>query len=203
LLVIGVYGFIYVGMTLFSMSFIDASTVLDTRLMLPVYLVGWILVMAGFAWLYSKKHIAWKIATVFVLLVCLAMTFNDGKARVVELSRDGLGFDSIGTKMSPTISYIEQMQPIIIYTNKAYMVYIVTGRLAYMVTGPVDPVTLLPRAEDAAEYEKMRASVMAEDAVLIYFKDEGYATDPWFLMLTRGLSPIEEYSDGIIFKGVD
>ncbi len=84
LLVVGIYGFVYLGMTLLSMSFIDASTVLDHRLLIPVYLVILILLMAGFAWLYSRKQIVWKITTVIVVLVSLAFTANDGRAEVVE-----------------------------------------------------------------------------------------------------------------------
>jgi len=93
------------------------------------------------------------------------------------------------------------MPPILIYTNKAYMVYIVTGRLAYIVTGAYDPVTTVSNVETEEAYETMRRAVQAEEAVLIYFKDVTYGIDPWFRKLTKGLHPIEEYSDGIIFKG--
>ncbi len=58
-----------------------------------------------------------------------------------------------------------------------------------MVTGAVDPVTLLPREEDNVEFQRMREAVKAEEAVLIYFKDKGYQDDPWFLMLTRRIEP--------------
>lgn len=203
LLALGLFGVVYLGMTLFSMSFIDASTVLDHRLLIPIYLSLWILSMAGFTWLFARPGVVWKIISVLVILISLVTGIIDARAQAAVLSRDGLGFDSYGTKMSPTIQYIQRMEPITIYTNKAYMVYIVTGRLAYMVTGSLDPVTRLPRDGNAQEYASMRAAVMAEEAVFIYFKDEGYLTDPWFMMLTEGLSPIEEYSDGVIFKGVD
>jgi hypothetical protein len=201
LLVVGLYAFIYPAMTLLSMSFIDASTILDHRLLIPFYISILILCMAGLSSLFIHRSILIRILAVGVLLVSLGLGVKDDWVKVKQLSQSGLGFDSPGVTLSPTIAYIERMPPTIIYTNKAYMVYIVTGRMAYMVTGSYDPVTMVSNVETEEAYEIMRQAVQAEEAVLIYFKDEAYGIDPWFLKLTKGLHPIEEYSDGIIFKG--
>jgi hypothetical protein len=183
------------------MSFIDASTILDHRLLIPFYISILILCMAGLSSLFIHRSILIRILAVGVLLVSLGLGVKDDWVKVKQLSQSGLGFDSPGVTLSPTIAYIERMPPTIIYTNKAYMVYIVTGRMAYMVTGSYDPVTMVSNVETEEAYEIMRQAVQAEEAVLIYFKDEAYGIDPWFLKLTKGLHPIEEYSDGIIFKG--
>ncbi len=201
LLVVGLYAFIYPAMTLLSMSFIDASTILDHRLLIPFYISILILCMAGFNWLFIHQSNLLRILAIGCVLVSLGLGVRDDWVKMKQLSQFGLGFDSQGVTLSPTIAYIERMPPIIIYTNKAYMVYIVTGRLAYMVTGAYDPVTMEANVETEEAYEIMRQAVQAEEAVLIYFKDADYGIDPWFLKLTEGLHPIEEYSDGIIFKG--
>jgi hypothetical protein len=201
LLVVGLYAFIYPAMTLLSMSFIDASTILDHRLLIPFYISILILCMAGLTRLFYYRSNLPRILAIGGILASLGLGVMDDWVKVKQLSQSGLGFDSQGVTLSPTIAYIERMPPITIYTNKAYMVYIVTGRLAYMVTGAYDPVTLEANVETEEAYETMRRAVQAEEAVLIYFKDEAYGIDPWFLKLTEGLHPIEEYSDGIIFKG--
>jgi 4-amino-4-deoxy-L-arabinose transferase-like glycosyltransferase len=201
ILAVALYCLVYPAMTLFSMSFVDASTVLDHRLLIPFYLAVLILLMAGLAWLFTRKVIAWKIITILVILACVILTALEGRQKVSELSQNGLGFNSVGVRESPTIRYIRQMPPGIIYTNKAFMVYILTDRLAYMMTGPTDPVTMTLREFNSDELDKMHQAVKEETAYLVYFKDAGYATDPWYLALMEGLRPIEEYSDGIIFKG--
>jgi hypothetical protein len=201
LLAVALYGLVYPAMTLFSMSFVDASTILDHRLLIPFYLAVLILLMAGLAWLFARQLVLWKVVTILVVLVCVGVTGLEGWQEVKTLGQNGLGFNSVGVKESPTIRYIEQMPPGVIYTNKAYMVYILTDRLAYMLTGPTDPVTTLEREGSGDEMAAMRQAVAAGTAYLVYFKDEGYLTDPWYLALMEGLRPIEEFSDGIIFKG--
>ena len=201
LLAVALYGLVYPIMTLFSMSFVDASTILDHRLLIPFYLVVLILFMAGLAWLFARQAVIWKVVTVLVILTSVGVTGWEGWQEVKTLEQNGLGFNSLGVKESPTIRYIEQMPPGILYTNKAYMVYIITDRLAYMLTGPTDPVTTLEREHSGAEMAAMRQAVIEGTAYLVYFKDEGYATEAWYLALTAGLRPIEEFSDGIIFKG--
>jgi hypothetical protein len=200
-LAIALYGLVYPIMTLFSMSFVDASTILDHRLLIPFYLAVTILIMAGLAWLFARRSVIWKVVTILVVLVCVGVTGLEGWQEVKTLGQNGLGFNSVGVRESPTIRYIEQMPPGVIYTNKAYMVYILTDHLAYMLTGPTDPVTTLEREGSGDEMAAMRQAVTAGTAYLVYFKDEGYTSDPWYLALMDGLRPIEEFSDGIIFKG--
>jgi hypothetical protein len=201
LMAVAVYALVYPAITLFSMSFVDASTILDHRLLIPFYLAVLILLMAGLAWLFARQSIIWKVVTILAILACMGVTGLDGWQEVKNLGQNGLGFNSLGVKESPTIRYIEQMPPGIIYTNKAYMVYILTDRLAYMLTGPTDPVTTLEREGSGDEMAAMRQAVEAGTAYLVYFKDEGYTIDPWYLALMEGLRPIEEFSDGIIFEG--
>jgi len=201
LLAVALYGLVYPVMTLFSMSFVDASTILDHRLLIPFYLAIFILLLAGLAWLFARQSVIWKIVTILVILACVGVTGLEGWQEVKSLGQNGQGFISLGARESPTIRYIEQMPPGVIYTNRAYMVYILTDRLAYMLTGPTDPVTTLEREGSGDEMAAMRQAVAAGTAYLVYFKDEGYTTDPWYLALMEGLRPIEEFSDGIIFKG--
>ena len=201
LLAVALYGLVYPIMTLFSMSFVDASTILDHRLLIPFYLAVMILLMAGLAWLFARQSAIWKVVTILVILACVGVTGLEGWQEVKSLGQNGQGFNSLGVRESPTIRYIEQMPPGVIYTNRAYLVYILTDRLAYMLTGPTDPVTTLEREGSGDEMAAMRQAVAAGTAYLVYFKDEGYATDPWYLALMEGLRPIEEFSDGIIFKG--
>ncbi|GEM_PF-1115752 len=201
LLSVALYGLVYPAMTLFSMSFVDASTILDHRLLIPFYLTILILLMAALAWLYAHQSIIWKVVTFLVILASVGITGLEGWQEMKTLGQSGQGFNSLGVRESPTIRYIEQMPAGVIYTNRAYMVYILTDRLAYMLTGPTDPVTTLEREGSGDEMAAMRQAVMSGTAYLVYFKDEGYLTDSWYLALTEGLRPIEEFSDGIIFKG--
>ena len=201
LLAVAVFTLVYPAITLVSMSYVDASTILDHRLMIPFYMSVLILLMFGLAWLFTHYGVIWKISTLLVVLVAAGWVGYEGWQEVKQLSLSGLGFNSLGVTASPTIRYIEQMPPGIIYSNRAYLVYIITDRLAYMLTGTSDPVTGSERVFAKEEVVSMREAVLAGKAYLVYFKDEGYATDPWYLVLSEGLRPIEEFSDGIIFMG--
>lgn len=200
ILPLSLYIFIYLGMTLLSMSFVDASTVLDHRLMIPVYLPLLVLLMAGLDWVFRQKGLVVQIIPVVILLVILGFSISEGLTEVKQLSKDGLGYASQGVRLSPTIQYIKELPPILIYTNKSYMVYIVAGRPAYLAPGPTDPVTQAPRENYQQDLEDMRAAIREKKAILIFFKESGYATDSWFLELTRGLEPIEEFYDGVVYR---
>jgi 4-amino-4-deoxy-L-arabinose transferase-like glycosyltransferase len=198
---LAVFTLTYPVMTLLSMSIVDASTILDHRLLIPFYLSAMLLLLGGLAWLYKRQSMIWKVLSILIVVGAAAWAGVEGWRESRILGQNGLGFTSLGFTASPTIRYIENMPDGIIYSNRAYMVYILTDRLAYMLTGTYDPVTAGYREYANQEIADMRTAVAAGKAYLVYFKDEGYASDPWYQTLSTGLRPIEEFSDGIIFMG--
>jgi hypothetical protein len=195
---------IYLALILFTVSFLDARLEFTQRLLIPLFLAVWIMLLTAVYRLFVSKRYLWKIAVVLLLVISLGTSIQDGIAQVKSLKNSsGLGYDNVGFRQSPTIQYIQKLPPIIIYSNRAYGIYIATDRLAYMVVGPVNSETWQPNDPESEEIIRMREAVKAEEAILVYFKYDGYQMDPWFIAVTRGISPIEEFSDAIIFKGVD
>lgn len=195
---------IYLGLFLFTVSFLDARLEITQRHLIPLYLAVWILLLSAVYSLFVSKRYLLKIAIALLMLISLGTSIQDGVSQVITLRNfGGLGYDSIAFKQSPTIQYIENLPPIIIYSNRAYGVYIAADRLAYMVVGPINSETWQPNSPNSEEITRMREAVKAEEAILVYFKYDDYLMDPWFIAITQGISPIEEFSDAVIFKGVD
>lgn len=191
---------VYIGLTLFSMSFVDASTILDHRLLIPVYLPALILSMVGLNWVFQQKRFLLKCIPILVILVSVGFSLSQAWTEVNYLSQNGGGYASLELKFSPTMEYIRNLPPIIIYTNKSYMVYIVTGRPAYLTPSPDDPVTNTPRENYRQDLETMLSAIKDKKAILVFFKEKGYAGDPWFLELTRGLTVVKDFYDGVIYQ---
>ncbi len=203
--VLAVHAFLYGGLLLVSLSFLDASTRLDDRILSPLWLTT--LVLAGLAlgrWLSAGVRSAWAKWVVAVL--GLGLVFS-GSMRTWDQAQSayasGLGFNSRGWVTSPTVAWVRALDPSASLTsNEAFPLYYLTGRPVYWAPEAIDPVKGEPRADLADELDAMRTRLASPDAYLVIFHPDSLRVEmPPLAELTQDLLPVLKTSDAVVYSG--
>jgi 4-amino-4-deoxy-L-arabinose transferase-like glycosyltransferase len=163
---------VYIPSLLFSMSFFDASTKIDVRLLAPVYLffvVGVVLLMHR----WKKAHplrrksfsIACSISVLFIFFQSLQL-----KDTVSTYRKDGLGFASEQWIQSDTLKFVEGMPArFSIYTNGPDAIMVFMDRPAIMFPKMVDPVSGERNDQFPARMREMSKCLSSTDCRVVYF----------------------------------
>lgn len=201
-LLVGVHALAYLGTLFFSMSFVDASTLFEDRILAPFYVDALVL---G-AWLLRRLYqgrASWRRWVTPVLALALLLTFmDDGRKTLIELSYDGQGYASTAWSHSRTLAAAKKLSGRTIYTNRMPALNLLANRSAFALLSPVDPVTDLEREDYDRNLANIRKSVLNGKAVLVVFNARGLLASPggaWFRELAQGMPVRGEYEDGTIY----
>ncbi|RPH60676.1 MAG: phospholipid carrier-dependent glycosyltransferase [Chloroflexi bacterium] len=179
------YVFAYLGAILFSMSFFDASTKFQPRILAPLYVSGMLLLVGLLNFVHGthgKVRIFSFDFSVFLRLIrvpiilliailALGLSTFDFRLTLAEL-RDsaGLGYGSWKWRDSIVMADLKNLSAdTAIYTNTPPAVYLVTGRASRVIPTTLDPVDNLPRNDYEQNLAQMRADLLAGRAVLALF----------------------------------
>jgi hypothetical protein len=196
---------VYLGFLVVSLSFFDASTPLNDRILSVIYLPEMILFASGLAWLWTRFAGRMAVLRWVLVIFCLTLALfsvKDGIAAVNQLRQEGQGFAHRGWSESPAIQAIRAMPPVVIYSNKPGAIFLLTGKSAYVVPTPMDAVTGQSRSNYSTDLAQMQQRVRDGQAILVLFGLRGSA-DPdevrLFEDLTTGLPVLADYGDAVIF----
>ncbi|PKN92486.1 MAG: hypothetical protein CVU44_15240 [Chloroflexi bacterium HGW-Chloroflexi-6] len=184
-----IYIFGYLCAVLFSMSFFDASTKFQHRILSPLYVSWMILLVAVLQSLNTKDtkgtkeeqekksvfiRIIRQIRVPFALTVVAAIlalsTFNFQRSLAELHEIDGLGYASWRWRQMNVLAIIEDLPPdVAIYSNSPPAVYLVTGRASRVIPTTINPVSGLPRTGYEQSLAEMREELLAGRAVLALF----------------------------------
>jgi len=192
------YMFGYLGAVLFSMSFFDASTKFQPRILAPLYVALMLLAANGVnlgrkptsrniipapetdhatrntlqTWLKDQRQTisAGRILVLSLAIITLAFSTYGSLQSLETLKQAGLGYASWKWHDSLVMASLRELPPgMAIYTNTPPAVYLVTGRASRVLPTAVDPVDNLPRAAYEQDMAQMRADLLAGKAVLALF----------------------------------
>lgn len=173
----GLYAFGYLGAVLFSMSFFDASTKFQHRILSPLYL-AWMLLAA---WVFFRvrdylpslgKNRVWAVVPVALLM--LGFSLLGFQQTVLVLRESGQGYASWKWRDSMIMSRLEALPAdVVVYTNTPPAVYLVAGRASRVIPTRIDPVDNLPRGNYEQDLAEMRAELLSGQAVLALFDTSG------------------------------
>jgi 4-amino-4-deoxy-L-arabinose transferase-like glycosyltransferase len=195
---------VYLGFLVVSLTLFDASTPLNERILSPAYLALLALFAGGLGWAWRwlverKRRLRWVV--VGMALLAVAFSLVDGISAVRQLGSEGQGFAHSGWQESPAIQAVRQLPPVTIYCNKATAIYLLTGRSAYVIPTPTDPVTGLERLEFAGDLAEMQQQVLAGEAVMVLFGLRGSA-DPeeaaLYDTLSAGMPILADYGGDML-----
>jgi hypothetical protein len=198
------YIVIYAGLLLVNLSLIDASTPLDHRILSPIYLCLLLLIGAGFALLSRSRFRLVRWLSLPLALALILTSVDDMIDTVRQIYAGGLGFSSADWATSPTVQAVVDLPQTPIYTDQPDVVYLLTGRSAFIVFARTDPVTGLPRPDYDAWTATVRRNMCERDARLVLFHPDLLVLNPadreMVESLTEGMQPEQSYEDGVIYR---
>lgn len=197
------YMFAYLGAVLFSMSFFDASTKFQPRILAPLY-VAFMLLMSAFGmWLWRKNDRLLKGFVLVLVMVTLSISAYGNVQAMADFKTAGQGYASWKWHDSLIMASLRNLPTdIAIYTNTPPAVYLVTGRASRVIPTPIDPVDNLARGDYEQNVEQMRADLMHGKAVLALFDTSNLEDAPGMQDITTfisGLTVMQKAQGDILY----
>jgi 4-amino-4-deoxy-L-arabinose transferase-like glycosyltransferase len=183
--VVALFIFAYLASIFSAMTLFDAATKFKLRILSPVYVGLFILLVYSGIWLRNRN----RLAVILLTFVFLGFSVYKQSLTVNEWARSGLGYASFQWYDSKALAYLRDLPADIkIYTNEPGAVYLYAGRGAVVLPDRYDSATGISRAED---FEKglavMRQEIGQGQAVLVLF-DHGENVADDMPALTEGLT---------------
>ena len=144
-----VFDAVYLIFLSLTICFLDASTVFDVRLLLPMFPITVLLLVSGLAigrQKYGRHSIMYRtLLTVgFLIVVCNSVRFW---TQIRDIRINGIGFQTLEWQDDEIIGYVRDLRTdTILYADNPLLVYFATGRASYYVPQKISITT--KRAND-------------------------------------------------------
>jgi len=167
---VALFIFAYLASILSSMLMFDAATKFKLRILAPVFVSLFILLVYAGIWLRGKNR-----ALVIVLtFIFLGFSVYKQSVTIAQWSRSGLGYASFQWYDAEALQYLRDLPADIkIYTNEPGAVYLYVHRGAVVLPDRVDSATTLVREGFDAGVTTMQSEINAGQAVLALFDHGG------------------------------
>jgi 4-amino-4-deoxy-L-arabinose transferase-like glycosyltransferase len=170
------YIFGYLASILSSMTFFDASTKFQLRIVAPMYVSLLVLLVYFGFWLWRRNSLsrfvfyASRITFYAIAIYAYASSTLYFAETLTQLRKGGQGYASFQWFDSEAMKYLNELpDDVRIYSNETAPVYLYTDRPGYVLPDLVDPVTGLPRGRFEEGVAALQAEVLAGRAVLALF----------------------------------
>lgn len=193
----------YLTFLFVSLTFFDASTRLNTRILSPCYALAvvWALIVLGYG--LSGRKPAWLRVGVFVLaLGLLSLNLARSLVAAADMRINGSGFTGKSWQTSETIAAVNQLPPgIVIFSNKAFPIYFVTGRPSNGIPERVDVVKGQSNQDYDLQIAAMRETIIEMDGALVIFDSTNETgVYPPLDQLIQGLTLWRDTADGAVYR---
>jgi hypothetical protein len=192
----------YFVVLLLSLMFLDASTALENRQLVPAFIC--LILLAVYLLSRLEERGGWQswLALGLTGLILLGGVY-DGRRAVIDLHADGQGYTSAYYRNSQTIDALKRMPPVTIWTNRVPAVNLLADRPAYAILAPIDPLTRQKRPNYDSSLQSIRQTVLDGNTILVIFEAKQVLDDPvegqWLKDLTKDIPAVFESDDGMIF----
>jgi hypothetical protein len=203
-LIIAAWAVAYFGALLFSLTFADASTALENRILAPMFVFLLMLLVYGLGrWLSTPVKSLMLAGLAVTVFIFLSLAY-DGRREVIDLHVDGQGYASSYFRNSPTIEAVKNLpEDMILYSNRVPAINLLAERNAYALLAPVDPLTREQRPDYQETLLSIRERLLDGKVMVVAFEAKEIFADPveggWLRELTEGVPVMAENSDGIIY----
>ncbi len=203
-----IYAVVYVLSLFISISFFDAYTPLDNRILLPVFLC----LMFVMLLLFKKCSDNFRQPTravlyvgICVFLLLQIMTFQKNLALLINdgITYNGVGYSSKIWITSKSVGYVRSLPGrTVIYSNGPEVINLLLDRPSTMIPQLISPVSRLKNQNFSAEFKNMTEDIKSNNGYLVYFVNINWR---WYLpslpLLVQSLKDFEIYKteDGYIF----
>jgi 4-amino-4-deoxy-L-arabinose transferase-like glycosyltransferase len=181
---------LYVGLLITSLFFLDATTRLENRILLPLYVIIMLLIVIGSALLWQQKTILSRLAVVLTCLWLAYFSFTRVDGAIIDLRSDGQGYSSLQWQNSPTANFIQQQDTSLIFTNDVTAIYFLSGK---------DSVGIPNASATETDFTQMRDILSLPNSYLVIF---GTLTGEFAPLdqLTQGLTLVDSFTDGKVYQ---
>lgn len=190
-----IFALVYALLLALTISFADAQTPLDRRILSPLYLALSIWLITAITSIASKHmRLIWSAAAVCVIAINCSASLEWLKV----LSTQGVGFSSSAWRISPTINYLKTHQVTPLHTNAPDPISLLVGTPANMLPRHTDPGTRLANAE----YARQMAEVRNHGGVIVYFRGvrwRWYLPDEERLKTVLNARQVVDFGDGAVY----
>lgn len=198
-----IFIFIYGGFLIFSISFIDANTPLDNRILSPLYplLVVIIVYMVARYAKFNQKILTRLVPITFFLLLG-GLYLNVSIPYISSARQNGIGFSTPRWENSQLIAEIKQLPPeIAIFSNVPEAIYLHSGHPASRLPRVFELSTQQTNPEYDLEMLDVGERMTNGRGVLAYFNQPGRNTNPTLeeIMGVLSLQPQAQVADGTLY----
>lgn len=160
------YIFGYLASIISSMTWFDASTKFQLRIVAPVY-VSLLIMLVYLGWRLWQKQ---KTISILLSLIIFTLSFHSFTTTLTQLRKGGQGYASFQWFDSEAMKFLSELpEGTRIYSNETAPVYLYTNRPGYVLPDLIDPVTGLPRGRFDEGVAALQADVLSGEAVLALF----------------------------------
>jgi hypothetical protein len=200
----GLFSLFYLLFLIISLSFLDASTPVNSRLLSPVFVL---MILAAFtvAWAVSqklKKPVVWWCFLLFVVLSVIIKTPGSIKT-ATNFRSNNINFTTSTWRNSKTLAFIDSFPgDAKIYSNGFDVLDLMTGKEALSFPKKIDPTTLLVNQDFEQEIAVMCNDIRENRALLVFFnqlKWRTYFPTQAELESDCKLSVMNRFADGTVY----
>ena len=162
----------YAAFLAFSISFFDANTPLDNRILSPVYVAGIVLSL----WLFQGLCLALSArralvaAAVAGLVAFMGAIVVQGTRLVAASHAGGWGLSATSWQASPTLDRVRRLpETVLIYSNVPELIYLHTGRTATAIPRPLSAMNRQPNPDFGPQMGALEHTLTSEPSVVVYF----------------------------------
>jgi hypothetical protein len=193
---------VYLILLLVSLTFFDASTRLNDRILSPIYLTGIIFVFV-LIWngLTIEGQKAGKILVTLVIVIFISFNLWQSADLLKEMRVVGKGFTGREWVNSETIALVRQLPSgTLLFSNEAFPINFLTGRLVNWIPENYDPVKGEENPLYLERLKEMKFDILESRGALVLF-DSIEETNVYASLdqLTSGLVLWKDAEDGAIF----
>lgn len=193
---------LYGGFLLLSISFVDANTPLDNRILSPMFVGLLILVVYAAAQLSIQGNnvLRWSLSIIVGLLLINWVRLS--LPNLQQFHHQGIGFSTPEWQTSPLIADLKLLPgDTRVYSNAPDAVYLLAGRPAVRLPRPFELSSQQENAAFAEEMQTIGAELASGEALIVFFTTQGRRTNPSQedLIAYLDLQVQDQFDDGIVY----
>lgn len=198
---------VYLLFLLFSVSFVDAHTPLDYRILSPLYVTLILWLAALFLRKLSSGIVDRPTRVVIAVVIAGFIGINLGRssAWARSTSKEGIGFGAKIWRNSPTLAYLAKLPPnTLLYSNAPDLIDFRVNRFAKPVPKVMDPITRKPEKTYVPYLQGLRDDLTAHGGYIVWFNIRSGSR--WYLVTEEQFKkdcPVQQvakFHDGTVYQ---
>ncbi|WP_299027036.1 phospholipid carrier-dependent glycosyltransferase [uncultured Thermanaerothrix sp.] len=182
------FGGIYWGFLIASISLLDASTPLDDRILAPLYLTLLALSMVALGWLLQRPARGVRLAALVGIGVGLPLLVWDGVVQGQTLRQEGLGLAHREIQTTRLWDLLRQYPAgKYVYSDRPAAIHLYVERPCLPLPTPMNPVQARLRPDYAEDLAEMKTRIRAGQAILVLFDLHRHGDPAYLSEVTAGL----------------